>query len=486
MSLRISSSLSLPKEASLWTFGILAIKGSGKTYDACVLAEEMLKSGIPIVSLDSMGIWWSLRVGVDGNEGLPVVVFGGRHKDISIPSTINKGHELVDEGRLKDLVKAMLQTRISVVLDTSEYSKSQQRRIVGIFVEELVRLNSDYGVRHVFIEEADTVVPQRASGETAFVAGAINDLVRRGGNFNLGSTLISQRPAVVNKDVLTQINCLVALRILAKLDKKAVQTWVEEVAHPNDPRMAKFSDSLNGLKNGESWIWHPEDPEILKRIQFRKRETLHATREYFLQSKLDQANVKPLDVGEFVSRFKDKFEPKKEIPKPQTVPLAQKLTELSKWQQEQQITSSPGNRRPAEMTQVTRGLDYGTTRGSVALEPVVEGRVQVVQQSLPNIVIEQLKPTLTLSVEMLEQPSTIFGKVCVILKTTPAPSKHQYRWTQKIIGMRIKEHGWDDAGIEDVIGQLKRWEILNIYGNYLRFDPDRITVVEKTPEMAMN
>lgn len=309
------------------------------TYDACVLAEELIKSGIPIVALDSLGIWWGLRVGVDRNKGLPLVIFGGPHKDISIPSSITKGHEIVDEGRLRDLVRAMLQTRISVVLDTSQYSKSQQRRIVGVFTEELVMQNSQYGIRFVFIEEADNWVPQRSSGETAFVAGAINDLIRRGGNFNLGAALISQRAAVINKDVLTQINCLVALRILAKLDKKAVQTWVEEVAHPNDPRMAKFADSLRDLENGEAWIWHPgdphsaKDPDIFKRVQFRKRETLHATREYFLQSKLDQANVKPLDVDEFVSKFKDKFEPKKvqqekPLPREQTIPQSA----MSLWQ----------------------------------------------------------------------------------------------------------------------------------------------------------
>src|SRR5487761_355111 len=55
--------------------------------------------------------------------------------------------------------------------------------------------------------------------------------------FSAYSGLINQRSAVVNKDVLTQINCLIAMRINTKLDKQAVKTWVESVVHPDDPRI---------------------------------------------------------------------------------------------------------------------------------------------------------------------------------------------------------------------------------------------------------
>ena len=70
MTLRISDKLSLPDDSALWTFADLAIKGAGKTYAASVMAEEMVKAGIPIIALDGLGVWWGLRVGVDGHEGL--------------------------------------------------------------------------------------------------------------------------------------------------------------------------------------------------------------------------------------------------------------------------------------------------------------------------------------------------------------------------------------------------------------------------------
>ena len=315
--LRISKDLELPRDAGVWTFAILAIKGAGKTYGACVLAEEMVKNNIPIVALDGLGIWWGLRVGVKGKEGLPIVVFGGQHQDLPIPLKFGKNPKIkvVDEDRLRLMVAAILEAGINAVLDTSEFSKGMQRRIVATFVLELNHLNSKYGVRHVFIEEADMWCPQRGmTGDVAVSAGAIDDLVRRGGNFNLGCTLITQRSAVLNKDVLTQANCLIVLRILHKLDKDAVKTWVESVARPKDPKIMKWFDSLRELKNGEAYVWKPENPKIFKQITFRERETLHATREFFLSS--SSKNVKMMDVGAFVEKFKQVFEPPKPAEKP--------------------------------------------------------------------------------------------------------------------------------------------------------------------------
>ena len=57
MSLKISSTLSLPRESATWVLAFLAKRGAGKTYAAADLAEEMLKAKIPIVVIDGMGIW---------------------------------------------------------------------------------------------------------------------------------------------------------------------------------------------------------------------------------------------------------------------------------------------------------------------------------------------------------------------------------------------------------------------------------------------
>jgi hypothetical protein len=242
--LRISETLSLPKEAATWVLAYLAKRGAGKTYNAAVQAEEMLKAGIPIGVIDGMGIWWGLRVSNDGKgAGLPIVVFGGEHADLPL-----------NPDKAAEMAKAIVESNISFVLDLSGFSKNVMRKIVQAFLDELYRINRV--VRHVFIEEADMFAPQKPFGPEAIMCfSSVDNFIRRGGNHNLGCTLITQRTAVLNKDVLTQADCLVILRTLAPQDKEAIQAWVKEQTEEDKDKLKVFYDSLNDLENGEAWVW---------------------------------------------------------------------------------------------------------------------------------------------------------------------------------------------------------------------------------------
>jgi len=293
MNLRISAALSLPLEAATWVLSYLAKRGAGKTYDAAVQAEEMLKSKTPIVVIDGMGIWWGLRVSADGEHaGLPVVVFGGEHADLP----------LVPE-KAAEMAKAIVESNISCVLDLSVFSHHVARKIVSAFLNELYRLNRVE--RHVFIEESDMFAPQKPLGDETVCLGAVDNFVRRGGNHNLGCTLITQRSAVLNKDILTQSDCLIVLRTLAPQDKKAIQAWVEEQTDENKEELKKWYDSLKSLENGEAWVWHPEKPVIFEKVMFRQRETFHATREFIRSPQATKIVL--MSVDEFVERFKKVF-----------------------------------------------------------------------------------------------------------------------------------------------------------------------------------
>ena len=424
---QISRDLTLPAEAATWTFADLAIKGAGKTYGACVLAEEMVKNDIPILAIDGLGIWRGLRVGVNKKgepdpkkKGLPLVVFGGQHKDLPLPmKQLDRSRQSVDEDKLRLMVKAILEARISAVLDTSELSKTMQRRVVATFVNELNRLNANFGVRHVFIEEADMWCPQRGmTGDVAISAGAIDDLVRRGGNWNLGCTLITQRSAVLNKDVLTQANCLIVLRILHQLDKNAVKTWVESVVRPDDPKIRQWYDSLRELENGEAYIWHPEKPPIFKRIIFRKRQTLHATREYFRHVHADK--VEKLDVSEFIEKFRNVFEPKPKPPLAVASKPAEHIEttfhELKPVHPGPPARASRGSTRPVTGTRESANLAPGT----------------LAEQTVPNFTLVKNKPTFQVPAEMLDDPPTPLARVLVILTNHEGRDD---RWT----GAKIEE-----------------------------------------------
>lgn len=255
MKLHISDSLGLPLEAVTQTFCILAKKGAGKSYCASVMAEEMLSAGQQIVAVDPTGAWFGLR------SDFPIVIIGGEHADIPL-----------EEGAGEVVARAIVENRFSAVLDLSLLRKGQMIRFMITFAETLYRLNRE--PLHLFVDEADAMAPQGRSGygvEENRMLGAMEDLVRRGRRRGIGCTLISQRPAVLAKSVLTQAEVLIALRLIHPRDIDAVMEWVNVQADAAEAK--KMVDSLPSLGIGDAWFWSPGWLDVFKHIHIRQRHT---------------------------------------------------------------------------------------------------------------------------------------------------------------------------------------------------------------------
>ncbi len=257
--LTLGPGLVLPVEAVTETFAILAKRGAGKTYTAAVLVEEMMGAGLPVVIVDPVGVWWGLRSSADGTaEGLPVVIFGGDHADLPLAETAG--------GLLADLV---VDERVPAVLDLSTLSKSAGRRFMTDFAERLYHRNRD--PLHLVLDEADAFAPQRTDPGGQRLLGAIEDLVRRGRARGIGVTLITQRPAVLNKDVLTQAEVLIALRMTGPRDVAAIDEWVR--LHAEEDQATEVKRSLPSLPVGTAWVWSPGWLGLLQRVAVRARTT---------------------------------------------------------------------------------------------------------------------------------------------------------------------------------------------------------------------
>jgi hypothetical protein len=87
--------------------------------------------------------------------------------------------------------------------------------------------------------------------------------------------MISQRPAVLNKNVLSQIEVLIALRIIGPHDSAAIEEWLK-LNVSSDARKGML-ESLAGLQMGEAWIWSPSWLQIFKRVQIRRRATFDSS-----------------------------------------------------------------------------------------------------------------------------------------------------------------------------------------------------------------
>jgi DNA helicase HerA-like ATPase len=219
--LQIADDFSIPIEAVTQTFAILAKRGRGKTYTACVIVEEMLDAGQHVVVVDPVGVWWGLRSSADGKgPGLPIVIMGGDHADVPLEATAGK---LV--------ASVIVEQRVSAVLDLSGFSRAEQTRFMTDFAEVLYRTNRE--PLHVVLDEADQWAPQQPVPESRRMLGAVEKIVRMGRAHGLGVTLITQRPAVLNKNVLTQTEILVTLQMTGPQDRKAIKEWVSAMVRRN-------------------------------------------------------------------------------------------------------------------------------------------------------------------------------------------------------------------------------------------------------------
>jgi hypothetical protein len=304
----------LPLDVVARTQAIVAIRGAGKTVAATVLAEEMCEAGLPWIAFDPVGVWWGLRVNPDGTPGgYPVLVVGGQHGDLPL-----------DKDQAPQLAEALVRENVCCVIDMKLESKNVWRAFVADFCDRLMELQPSVP-KHLFFEEAPELVPQRPMGEQKRSRAAVDRLIRLGRNQGYGGTLISQRFATVDKDVLTQCENLFAMRSIGKPDRDAARDWIAECVspEPGDTTVKEFLDSLTDLPDGTGWFWSPQWLNQFEQVKIRARKTYHpgATRVVGQEAK----QVELSDVGEFVDRFRTVLQAKP-IAKPRTKPDTLALT----------------------------------------------------------------------------------------------------------------------------------------------------------------
>lgn len=268
--LHLASKLAIPIDIVTETLAILGIRGSGKTNTAVVLAEELLAAGQQVVVIDPTDVWWGLQSSKDGKgPGHPVIVLGGRKAQLPLGPT--------DGPAIADVV---VDHNASLILALRHFSsKADMRRFITDFAERLYyrkgQLDTPTPVM-LIIDEASLVVPQNVMGENARMVGAIQQLVRQGRSSGIGVTLIDQRAASVNKDVLTQLEVLVCHRTTSPQDRKALKEWVQQ--HDEHDRGGQFLDSLASLPKGTAWIWSPGTLDVFQKVGIRERRTFDSSR----------------------------------------------------------------------------------------------------------------------------------------------------------------------------------------------------------------
>lgn len=253
---------SLPIELVTSTQAILARKRSGKSYTASVQAEELLRHKQQIAAIDPTGAWWGLRSSATGDgPGFPVVVFGGDHADVPLEP---------HAGRM--LARALVEHGFSAIFDVGLMLTDDQIRFTSDFASELLRINRT--ALHLYIDEADTFAPQMIeSKQQKLCLGTVSRLVKQGGIRGVGVTMISQRPADINKKVLSQVDILTVLRMSHPLDIAAATDWIKSEVSPEFAR--EVGDALPSLPVGTAFVCSAS-LGIGERIEVRARQTFNS------------------------------------------------------------------------------------------------------------------------------------------------------------------------------------------------------------------
>lgn len=235
---------------------ILASSGMGKSYLTGVLLEETLENGTLVCIIDPEGEHFTLA------ERYPCLIIGGEH-----------AHVPFDPDAVDLYTESMVASGLSTIFDLSEYIDQEQQQYFGVIVDSLFRVEQRYRRKvRLVVEEAQIYAPQSGVGAGAKKALKGQDsltvsqrIAKRGRKRAIDSLWATQRPASLNKDILSQCNRFWFGGITSELDYKAIRPFLNEAG-------ISFQD-IKALQPGQFYFYAKGKTE---KIQVRKRFCKHA------------------------------------------------------------------------------------------------------------------------------------------------------------------------------------------------------------------
>ncbi|WP_210423571.1 ATP-binding protein [Halorussus marinus] len=223
--------------------------GSGKSNSASVVAEQLLDDGYPLLVVDTDGEYYGLKeeyemlhVGADEECDLQV---GPEHAE--------------------KLASLALEENVPIILDVSGYlNESDASDLIRDTAHQLFAKEKKLKKPFLMlVEEVHEYIPQ--SGGLDETGQMLVKIGKRGRKHGLGMVGISQRPADVKKDFITQADWLVWHRLTWENDLKTVRRVLG-----ND-----IADDVPDLADGEAFVMADWETDI-ERVQWQRKQTFDA------------------------------------------------------------------------------------------------------------------------------------------------------------------------------------------------------------------
>jgi hypothetical protein len=246
--------------------------GAGKSYTMGVVAEELLKKGVPLVIIDAHGEYSSLKVPADVKEGTQVSPSSFSEQIIEFGEmAFNPGADIdvsaLDSTRAEDLVCQMQCTIINLRGLTLE----QQHSIVSKALKRLLEAAMLMKIPpfYLALDEAHLFAGRSKTNETDVreTLEIVKRFAQEGRKFGANMIVLTQRPQLLDMTV-----------------RSLSATWIiHQLTDPNDIRIATESGGLgkewegdiNWLEAGDAVVTGDVVERIPLLLRIRARETRH-------------------------------------------------------------------------------------------------------------------------------------------------------------------------------------------------------------------
>ncbi|WP_434521520.1 helicase HerA domain-containing protein [Halorubrum sp. AS12] len=223
--------------------------GSGKSNTASVVIENLLDSGFPVLIVDTDGEYYGLKEEYE-------ILHAGADDECDI---------VVSPEHAEKLANLALEQNVPIILDVSGYLEEDTANelllavVKQLFAKEK-RMKKPF---LLVIEECHEYIPE--GGGMDETGKMLIKVGKRGRKHGLGIVGISQRPADVKKDFITQCDWLCWHRLTWDNDTKVVGRILG----------SKYASAVEDLGDGEAFLMSDWD-ESIRRIQFHRKQTFDA------------------------------------------------------------------------------------------------------------------------------------------------------------------------------------------------------------------
>jgi hypothetical protein len=223
--------------------------GSGKSNTASVVAEKLLDAGYGLLAVDIDGEYYGLK------EEYEILHVGG---DEECDLQVSVEHA-------EKLASLALEQGVPIILDVSSFI---DERDANELLKEVAKqlFAKEKKLKQPFlmlVEECHEYIPEGAGMDEC--GRMLVKIGKRGRKHGLGIVGISQRPADVKKDFITQCDWLVWHRL----------TWSNDTKVAGRILGSEYSNKVEELGDGECFLMSDWD-ESLRQVQMERKQTFDA------------------------------------------------------------------------------------------------------------------------------------------------------------------------------------------------------------------